>query len=325
MWESPRPASVPRFVPLGKDRRCPIISVLNLKGGVGKTTITLNLAAALSDQGKRVLLVDCDFQRSLTNLCLPAHRRNELQKAGRTLQQYLLGPGWTEASFLRAVYPLPNMSQCSIVGNTHGGYETEGEGLASVEEKVMLDWLLPPQPKPDIRFALRVALHSQAIYNQYDYVLLDCPPRISTACINAIAASDFIVIPVNLDELAGQAPLLHTLGELKKLRNGTYPNFDILGVVANRLAGAIAQFQSEIWSNLADPAKKAWEKDVYFCKTMIKQAVVFAQATAMLLHDSDKAVAIWRNPEANNLFSKLVRELQRRIASETPCAATVSS
>jgi len=325
VWESPSPASAPPFVPLGKDRRCPIISVLNLKGGVGKTTITLNLAAALSDQGKHVLLVDCDFQRSLTNLCLTMTRRNELQKAGRTLQQYLLGPGWTEASFLRAVCPLPNMNQCSIVANTRGGYETEGEGLASVEEKVMLDWLLPPQPKPDIRFALRVALHSQAIYNQYDYVLLDCPPRISTACINAIAASDFIVIPILLDELAGQTPLLHVLNELKKLRDGTYPNFDILGVVANRLTGAIAQFQSDIWSEMADPAKKVWEKDVYFCDTMIRQAVVYAQATSKLLRDSDSAVAIWRNAEANKLFSDLVLELQGRIASETPCAATVPS
>jgi chromosome partitioning protein len=325
VWTRPLPADAPRFVPLGEKRRCRIISLLNLKGGVGKTTITLNLAAALSDQGKRVLLVDCDHQRSLTNLCLRPSKRNESHKAGRTLQRYLLGPTRSAESFLHAVQPLPNMNQASIVINTASGDGTEGEGLAYVEEKVMLDWLMAPQDTPDIRFALRLALHNQAIRGQYDYILLDCPPRFSTACINAIAAADFILIPLLLDEVSATVPLIHVLTELKKLHETALPDWKILGVIANRFAGVDADRQSKIWEALDFPARHAWGQDVYRFPTMIRQAVAYSQAAKILAHDSDTAVAIWQNAEAKRVFYTLVDEIEERIAHESQRPSAVPS
>jgi cellulose biosynthesis protein BcsQ len=317
VWTRPLPPDAPRFVPLGENRRCPIISVLNLKGGVGKTTIALNLAAALLDKGKRVLMVDCDHQRSLTNLCLRPSRRREAHQAGRTLQRYLLGPVWTVESFLAAVRPLPNMKHTSIVINTSTGDGAGGEGLAYAEEKLMLDWLLPPQPKPDVRLALRLALHSQAISGQYDYVLLDCPPRFTTACINAVAASDFLLIPLLLDGVSASGPLLHLLTELKKLREAACSAFEILGVVANRVAGNNADLQSEIWKGLTRQADTTWGRSVYCFNTMVKQAVAYPQAARILTHDEDAAVAIWQNAEVRRTFYSLTEELKERIAHET--------
>ena len=89
VWRKPLPPNAPVFVPLAK-RKTLIISVLNLKGGVGKTTITANLAGYLGQTvGKRALMIDVDHQRSLSQLVLSTMDREAVAAAGRTVQHFL--------------------------------------------------------------------------------------------------------------------------------------------------------------------------------------------------------------------------------------------
>src|SRR5262249_35804596 len=111
-WERPIPAGAPAFVPLGHDRRCRIVSILGLKGGGGKTTLTLTLAATLGEQKQRVLMIDCDHQRSLSAMCLRQSRRKELHEARLTLQHFLLGKDRTPETFGPCIQELPNVPFC---------------------------------------------------------------------------------------------------------------------------------------------------------------------------------------------------------------------
>ena len=88
IWEQRALRGIPRFRPLN-ERHAAIISVLNLKGGVGKTTIAGNLAAAFSGRGYRVLLVDLDLQGSLSSLFIPQDKLSERAKKGDLLQHFL--------------------------------------------------------------------------------------------------------------------------------------------------------------------------------------------------------------------------------------------
>ena len=88
VWLNSPNGHLVRFVPLTM-RRAAIISVANLKGGVGKTTITANLGATLANLGLKVLLMDLDYQSSLSNLCLLPQEKDEVRRAGRYLNGFL--------------------------------------------------------------------------------------------------------------------------------------------------------------------------------------------------------------------------------------------
>ena len=88
--EPTAPQNATKFRPL-KNRNMPIVSVLNFKGGVGKTSMTVNLAGLLGRSGKRTLMIDLDYQRWLSQLVLPNHVRKTLQLEGHCLQHFLSG------------------------------------------------------------------------------------------------------------------------------------------------------------------------------------------------------------------------------------------
>ena len=110
-------------------------------------------------------------------------------------------------------------------------------------------------------------------------VLIDCPPRLSTACINALAASDFILVPVLPDATSARS-VPNLLRTLKRLRSeAIFPHLNVLGVVANGVKfyadRPIAQ-QAETWSELPAPCRAAWGSDVYQFKTNIPLSQKFA-------------------------------------------------
>ena len=224
LWlNSPNGQSV-HFLPLTM-RRAVIISIANLKGGVGKTTITANLGATLAKVGLKVLLMDLDYQSSLSNLCLLPQEKDQVRRSGRYLSGFLENGG--DLSRL-------NQSVTLIEAGVDPGQlylAPVDEEFADVENRLMARWHAGLS-KDDVRYRLRHALHTRDLRDHYDVVLIDCPPRLTTGCVNALAASDYVLIPVLLEEMAIEA-VPRTLSWLKKFQAQGCAGFDV-GVVGNK-------------------------------------------------------------------------------------------
>lgn len=188
LWEQDSPTSPPLFV-LAADRKTRFISIVNLKGGVGKTTLTANLGVSLARRKHRVLLVDLDFQSSLTSLC----------KASSDQLQELIRKKETAARLLngnddpRLVSELAHhINHPNLMGHSCD-FIAADESLAEAELRAQARWLITKMP--DARFLFRRLFHSQEVMSHYDIVLFDCPPRLTTACVNALGCSDFLLVP----------------------------------------------------------------------------------------------------------------------------------
>jgi cellulose biosynthesis protein BcsQ len=151
--------------------------------------------------------------------------------------------------------------------------------------------------------------------------MLDCPSRLSTACINGLASSDFALIPVMLDKLSSvSAPNL--LRKLKDLRfKKILPQLSILGVIANRVEFYNARpikAQAAEWDDLIIPCREAWGQEVHFFETKIKQSGAFARA-------AEKETFAALSDEFKKVFIDLFGEMEERIAHESGRGATVSA
>ena len=179
-----------------------VISFVNQKGGVAKTTSCVNIGASLADQGRRVLLVDLDAQGSLsTSTGLKEIGADEL-----TVYEVLKGADIKEATrtLSESLSVLPTDIRLS-------GAEIE---LSSV---------------PGREFLLREAL--TAFDGAFDYVLIDCPPSLGVLTLIALTASDGVIVPVKADYLAlkGMSQLVDVINVVKRRMN---PGLEIVGVIA---------------------------------------------------------------------------------------------
>jgi cellulose biosynthesis protein BcsQ len=225
LWEQDAHTPPPPFVS-ATDRQTRFIAVVNLKGGVGKTTLTANFGVSLAKRKHRVLLVDLDFQGSLTRLCTASNEQLlELIRRRKTSARLLDGDGG----------PLPfneithAVSHPNLVGQ-RCDFIAADESLAEAELRAQARWLVTKNP--DARFLFRKLFHAQEILNHYDVVLFDCPPRLTTACVNALSCSDFLLVPVLLEQGSVEA-LPRTLNWLRRLPHVSRAK--LLGVVANRV------------------------------------------------------------------------------------------
>lgn len=298
-WETTPNGATPAFRPLKPDR-APIIALVNLKGGVGKTTLTANLGATLWTHGQRTLLVDLDNQGSLTQLCLFAEDVQDLHRGGGRFVHHLF-----KSSTPNADLAWDNLTR---LGETEGMLLAADEKLADVEEHAKATWLLQPHSR-DVRYTLRQALHAPAIQERFDAILLDCPPRLSTACINALACCDFVLMPVLLDKTSMDAvPRLLTWLRLLKER-GVCAEMRVLGVLANRTRyrEKLTGRERDRWSSLADKCSTAWGEPVHLFERWIPDKVLFAEAA-----ETRKLAAL--ADELAPIFKDLLTELKERNA-----------
>jgi cellulose biosynthesis protein BcsQ len=251
-WSEPQRGEVCPFEPL-ETRRTPIISVFNLKGGVGKSTLTANLGATLwgSAFKKRVLLIDLDYQGSLSRLCLDPSRIDRLRTCRDMSDRFLAKE--PESDLLRLLAePIADEEaedRAKIIATD--------EELQIAESRSQFRWLLDPSAGSgdDIRYRLRSALHVPALSAKHDIVLCDCPPRLTTATINSLLASDYILVPTILDEISRES-VPRVLKWLAVRRETLFPNLDLLGVVFNQARGTGRE--KEIKVELAASVKDAW-------------------------------------------------------------------
>jgi cellulose biosynthesis protein BcsQ/chaperonin cofactor prefoldin len=314
LWQRPVADSAPKFRPI-LERGFPIISVLNLKGGVGKTTITAHLAGMLGLKKNRVLSIDCDYQRSLSMMVVPAQQRTILSLERRCLQHFLAGQEHSADDLLACRHEIGTaMPGCSIVTNSDSREKTVfADSLEETENRLMAEWTV--RKIAEIRLSLREALHAPELTRKFDYVLLDCPPRLTTACVNALAASDYVLIPVVPDALSARAvpELLHTL---KDLRSSLLGRLSVLGVVANLATlreGKMTEQEWEVWNNLEYGLTAAWGAPVHFFKTPIPDKSAFGRAAGSV-HDGEVCLA-FKDDSIHKCFSQLVSEIEKEIRS----------
>ncbi|HVV67015.1 MAG TPA: ParA family protein [Candidatus Saccharimonadales bacterium] len=178
-----------------------IIAVVNQKGGVGKTTTAINVAAQLAGNRSSVLLVDLDPQGNATSgLAVPK------ESAGRTTYDVLC-----RGVRLVDTVQKTNVAQLFVLpANSH---------LAGAEVELV--------GQPHREFALKQALQQGLTY---DYIVIDCPPSLGLLTINALTAANQVLIPVQAEyyALEGLSQLLNTI---QAVRGSTNPQLELLGIV----------------------------------------------------------------------------------------------
>ena len=183
--------------------RAEVIAIANQKGGVAKTTTTHNLGVALAEKGKKVLLIDLDSQASLT-----ISMGIEPLEIKRTVVDILKKKSVSIKECIYKVY-----TNLDIVTSIIDLASMEVEMLSRASREKILDRAITP------------------IKNEYDYILIDCPPQLSILTINALSCADGVIIPVKTDYLAyrGLTQLNDSINEIKDLIND---KLKIYGIIA---------------------------------------------------------------------------------------------
>ncbi|MGQ9778385.1 MAG: ParA family protein [Bacillota bacterium] len=179
-----------------------VIAVANQKGGVGKTTTAVNLGACLAEKGRTVLLVDIDPQGNATSGI--GLRKNELKKC---IYDALINEVPLAEVIVDSQVPGLRVVPATL---KLAGAESELVGMMARDQR------------------LRLAL--EPVRNDYDYILIDCPPSLGNLTLNALAAADSVIVPIQCEfyALEGLTQLMRTIQLVQKYSN---PRLEIEGVV----------------------------------------------------------------------------------------------
>jgi cellulose biosynthesis protein BcsQ len=214
----------------------PIYTVANLKGGVGKTTIATGLAAHFANpfgtQGRRrerVLLLDLDFQGSLSSMALTTADRIPQNRNISRATELISGDcdGTALIGMHQRVKGLDNLPNGHLVElyAIPAYYD-----LAQAENRLLVEWLVGDGTR-DIRYHLAELLLSDEVQRRYDRIIIDAPPRLTTAHVQALSASTHVLIPTVLDQLSGEA--VGSFVEQLITHAKLWPYLKIIGVVGS--------------------------------------------------------------------------------------------
>ena len=194
-----------------------IVAIVNQKGGVGKTTSCVNLAAALKAAGQRILLCDFDPQANATS------GMGVDKTVSNGIYDVLINSVETEKAIVRTSYGDVLPSSKALAG-------------ASVE---MIDL-------PERQFRLRMAL--EQVRDNYDYVFIDCPPSLELLTLNALCAADSLLVPLQGEyyALEGLSDLMVTLRAVKRRLNPTISIFGVLLTMYDGRTNFSAQVAEEV-------------------------------------------------------------------------------
>lgn len=219
-----------------------IISIVNQKGGVGKTTTAVNLVSALGIQGKKILLVDADPQGNTTS----GYGINKKEVRISTYD-LLIGKNVAENAALKTEFKNVDVVPSAI-------------DLAAAE----VDLIEIERREAQLKFALA------SVREKYDYIFIDCPPSLGLITINALNASDTVLVPIQCEYFAleGLSQLMATVRQVKRLYN---PTLEIEGIVLTMYDGRL-----NLTQQVVGEIKKYFADKLY--KTAIPRAVRLSEA-----------------------------------------------
>jgi len=312
IWLSKSPDFPANYSALIKNS-IPIITVGNLKGGVGKTTIAANLAAHYACQGKRVLLIDLDFQGSLSSMVMegwiPTPSAMNLVSAASRLvgspdpRDVLLH----EAQTIHFPWDAPGLAT-----RTRGELKAISAfyDLARTDNRVMVEWLLDCyEGTSDPRYWMARALHHPDIQAKYDCIIIDAPPRMVTGFIQALCASTHVLIPTILDHVSADAVdrFVTQLEQEKTL----WPHLRVAGVVATMCPTNLSRYERDVILFLLDRLNQ------HKLRPQLVAAEAFISRNSLLNRESGQGIAYASPSNAKdfvtlrNKFSALARSIKQ--------------
>lgn len=243
-----------------------IIAICNQKGGVGKTTTTVNLGIGLAKEGKRVLVIDADPQGDLTS-CLGWKNGDELQTTladlmNKTLTERPIGKGEGILHHEEGVDLLPSNLELSAM---------EMNLVNAMSRELTLKNCL------------------KEIKKDYEYILIDCMPSLGMITVNALAAADSVMIPVQAQYLPakGMTQLVQTIGKVQRTLN---PDLRIDGIVLTLVDGRtnLAKQTLHILRNQYGNRMKIYSSQI---PVAVKAAETSFQGKSIYAYDKNSSVA----------------------------------